>query len=721
MRVAKIRLLQGYFCGCLSLFAGMALCASAQTTAPNEWTWVGGSSGVGGNAGQSGVYGTLGKPASGNIPGGRNSASDWTDGSGNFWLFGGQGFDSTGLTGYLNDLWEFIPSTNEWTWMGGGNTLPGNYAGLPGVYGTLNTPSASNIPGSRWLAATWTDSSSNLWLFGGNGYDSTGTYGFLNDLWEFSPSSKEWTWMGGSDTAGQSGLYGTLGSPAAGNIPGGRFGAVSWVDSKGDLWLFGGNGLGSPSQVGELNDLWMFNFSTKEWAWMAGSDNANPSGVYGTMGKPGAGNVPPGLEGALHGMDISGNVWLFGGTVNDGVDDVMINDLWKFSPSASEWTWVGGSRSFPEPSVVYGTLGAPGTGNIPEARSYGASWTDATGNFWVFGGQNNDLWEFNPSKNEWTWMGGSYLTDSQPGVFGVLGTPNEENVPGSRNLTMSWTDGGGNFWLFGGSVVGAVPSVSQFNDLWKYQPSSAPNFIAVPTPVFSPAAGNYGSISTVTITDPVAAATIFYTTDGSTPTTSSTVYQGGIGVGAYGKPLTINAIAVASNFFNSAVGSVAYTFNPQDFSVAASPSSITVTGGQIGSTTVTVTPLSGFTSGVSFSCAGLPSGASCSFSPATVTPPGTTLTKLTVSTAATSAAIRRSSSPLLPFSTLAVALCCIGWKPRRRWQMRVLLAVSFAGLSLLSSCGSGGSSGATPVTSTVTIAATSGSLSHSTTFLLTVN
>ena len=33
------------------------------------------------------------------------------DGGGNFWLFGGDGIDSTGLTWDLNDLWRFQPST----------------------------------------------------------------------------------------------------------------------------------------------------------------------------------------------------------------------------------------------------------------------------------------------------------------------------------------------------------------------------------------------------------------------------------------------------------------------------------------------------------------------------------------------------------------------------------------------------------------------------------
>jgi hypothetical protein len=65
----------------------ISLSAKAQqTTALNEWTWMGGSSTVGSNGGQPGVYGTLGTPAPGNIPGGREYAMGWTDSSGNFWV-----------------------------------------------------------------------------------------------------------------------------------------------------------------------------------------------------------------------------------------------------------------------------------------------------------------------------------------------------------------------------------------------------------------------------------------------------------------------------------------------------------------------------------------------------------------------------------------------------------------------------------------------------------
>ena len=54
------------------------------------WTWIGGSSSTGAN----GIYGTQGIAASSNSPGARQQAVGWLDSSGDFWLFGGFGFDS---------------------------------------------------------------------------------------------------------------------------------------------------------------------------------------------------------------------------------------------------------------------------------------------------------------------------------------------------------------------------------------------------------------------------------------------------------------------------------------------------------------------------------------------------------------------------------------------------------------------------------------------------
>jgi hypothetical protein len=433
----------------LLLLVGVSPRLAAQA---NEWTWMSGSN----LENQSGVYGALGVPAAGNVPGARGFSSTWTDASGNFWLFGGYG-----PGGDSNDLWKYAPSTGEWTWMGGSNTV-----NQPGVYGTLGVPAAGNVPGAKDSAVSWTDATGNFWLFGGNGPG-----GDSNDLWKYAPSTGEWTWMGGSNSANQSGVYGTLGVPSAGNVPGARFHAVSWTNSSGNLWLFGGY------DGNFFNDLWKYTPSTGEWTWMSGSNTVNQPGVYGTLGVPAAGNVPGARYQPVSWTDSSGNLWLFGGR-EYGTDyqgnELDFNDLWRYSPSTGEWTWMSGSNLINQPGVD-GTLGVPAAGNVPGFRVGEVSWTDASNNLWFFGGyighssDLNDLWRYTPSTGEWTWMSGSDGNTHQPGVYGTLGVPAASNVPGSRSGPAgpgSWTDSSGNLWLFGGIDNNG----GSFNDLWKFTP-----------------------------------------------------------------------------------------------------------------------------------------------------------------------------------------------------------------------------------------------------------
>jgi Chitobiase/beta-hexosaminidase C-terminal domain len=99
-----------------------------------------------------------------------------------------------------------------------------------------------------------------------------------------------------------------------------------------------------------------------------------------------------------------------------------------------------------------------------------------------------------------------------------------------------------------------------------YEPSSmaSSNYViqppAVTPPIFSPAVGTYSSAQTVTISDATSGATIYYTTNGTTPTTSSTKYTGTITVSS---SETLKAIAVASGDTNSAVASATYTITSQ--------------------------------------------------------------------------------------------------------------------------------------------------------------
>ncbi len=171
----------------------------------------------------------------------------------------------------------FIPQTPTpasviWTWVRGEKTV-----NLPGIYGTKG---ASNAPGARYCSVSWTDASGNLWLFGGYGVYAATATGNFNDLWKFDGA--DWTWVKGSDTIDQAGNYGTKGQASLFNVPGARYGSVSWTDASGNLWLFGGRGRDSAGTESYLNDLWKFDGTN--WIWVNGSDTIDQAGVYGTKG-----------------------------------------------------------------------------------------------------------------------------------------------------------------------------------------------------------------------------------------------------------------------------------------------------------------------------------------------------------------------------------------------------------------------------------------------------
>jgi hypothetical protein len=371
-------------CGGLTGRSGVDVNQSQQsTTTLGKWSWVSGDS----TQNEPGVYGTKGVAASTNKPGARYGSISWTDSKGNLWLFGGQtGRISARL---LNDLWKF-DGTN-WTWVSGDSTV-----NKPGGYGTKGIAAGTNKPGARYGSISWTDSTGNLWLFGGHGYDRYGGIGYLDDLWKFD--SANWTWVSGGDSIqNEPGVYGTKGVANETNKPGARSGSISWTDSTDNLWLFGGYGYDRYGGIGYLNDLWKFDGAN--WTWISGDSTVNKPGAYGTKGVAASSNKPGGRHGGISWIDSTDNLWLFGGYGTGFFGG--LNDLWKFD--GANWTWVSGENIRLYKHGVYGTKGIAAGSNKPGGRYGSISWTDSTDNLWLFGGGRkwsrdyfNDLWKFEP-------------------------------------------------------------------------------------------------------------------------------------------------------------------------------------------------------------------------------------------------------------------------------------------------------------------------------------
>ncbi len=447
---------------------------SAWAATTPQWAWMKGAD----EPREVPVYGTLGTPAAVNTPGARASSVSWTDASGALWLFGGgythNNDEGTYFIELFNDLWKYDPATGNWTWMKGSNVF--NQAG---VYGEQRESAASNSPGSREMAVSWTDASGKFWLYGGYGYDSTGASCWLNDLWKFDPATGNWTWMHGGSTGYLAPVYGLLGVPSTENTPGGRRFAVSWSDSAGNFWLFGGMYFDGNSTMDRLNDLWKYTPSDGTWTWVTGDNTLGSAGRYGTLGEPSAANTPGAREQAVSWTDASDNLWLFGGWGYDvngtGCD---LNDLWKFDPVTGYWTWMKGANTVVT-AGTHGTLGVPAPENTPGSRQFAVSWTDASGALWLYGGQGrdgggtfgdlNDLWKYDVDTGNWTWMQGA-SNGEQSAVYGTLGTPAAANTPGGRNCGVAWTGASGALWFFGGELTGYTYAWGWRGDLWRFVP-----------------------------------------------------------------------------------------------------------------------------------------------------------------------------------------------------------------------------------------------------------
>lgn len=441
-------------------------------TVSNQWTWVNGSDQVD----QNGEYATS-ETVSQNHPGARESAVSWTDQTGGLWLFGGFGFASSSKqANYLNDLWKFDPALNEWVWKNGSDQN-----NQVAVYGALGSLSPDNIPGARDAAAASVGPDGSLILFGGFGYGAD-QFGNLNDAWKFDPGAGEWAWIAGSSVdADTSGTYGVRGTPSVNNIPGARMQAATWTGNDGTMWLYGGQGIADGGQ-GVLNDLWHFNPVTHAWTWLDGADEIGRFPDYGSLGIPSSGISPGARVSPISWTGIDGSLWLFGGELLMGNnqtaisrDSSFMNDLWKYDPGSMHWTWIAGANQ-PDQDNVYGTKGIADASNAPGCRKGSASWRDAAGNLILFGGRGifddynadlNDVWKFDTTSTQWTWIGGSNLPN-QAGNYGTQGTSSTANIPQARNNGMTWTTPDGMCWLFGGwGEAGGC-----LNDLWKYDPAS---------------------------------------------------------------------------------------------------------------------------------------------------------------------------------------------------------------------------------------------------------
>ncbi len=262
------------------------------------------------------------------------------------------------------------------------------------------------------------------------------------------------------------------------------------------------------------------------------------------------------------------------------------------------------------------------------------------------------------------------------------------------------------------------------------------------TVTLSPASVNVGATGPV-----MAKATVTHATGTGTPTGSVNFYvdvsktavgTGTLNGGSYTLSYNPTALTAGNHTITATYGgdstfagstSAGATLGVQDFRLTPSPTTVTVTApGQSGMSTLTITPLGGFSHALTYSCTGLPSEATCTFAAASATSE-----TLTIATTAPSARLHRSHRSGIFYALLIPGF--LGFASMTRNKKRTLRRVRF--LSLIAvlalstiwmpACGGGSSTPSNPGTpagtSTITVTATTGGttpLTHPTAVTLTV-
>jgi hypothetical protein len=164
---------------------------------------------------------------------------------------------------------------------------------------------------------------------------------------------------------------------------------------------------------------------------------------------------------------------------------------------------------------------------------------------------------------------------------------------------------------------------------------------------------------------------------------------------------------------------------PPNFTVSSSSGAQTIQPGGTATYTITVTPQDGaFSNAIALSASGLPTGATSTFSPPSLTPGSSAATStLTIQTGTAATAESRPNSvwPLAAPALALVSLLFLPGKRRRRWiTLALLFFASLGAFSALTACGGGFSLKQQSQSYTVTITGTSGTDVQSTTVQLTV-
>jgi Galactose oxidase, central domain len=421
--------------------------ANTQNANAQNWQFKKGTQATNSNP----VYNTLGTPNATTSPGARIGMAGFADPNAQtLYLFGGQ----NGNFNYFNSTFVYNTSNNSWNYTAGQNSANGS--GAPPV-SSVGYPSARAGMGYTQVPQ---GASARMLLIGGVGTASNNfTVGVLNSVWKTSTTTPNFENLLGNDNSANHNATSNFSGSGSGFDPG----SLSYPCVFSDVMLSGTWQFGGIDVNGLTNNAMLYrtlttasNTSTK----LAGSSSTEDAGTYNGEGTTG---TPAARAYATYWRDASGNFWIFGGASNT---EGVFNDLWKFNPTTNVFTQVKGTSK--NTTANYGTVNNSTSTTFPPARTQAAVVVGTDGKFYIFGGANgsdyyNDLWQFNPTTNQWAWLKGSNTPNAF--AFGFGGANSPTATPGAAKGAMAWRINT-TMYIYGGEGYVASGSVGRLADLW---------------------------------------------------------------------------------------------------------------------------------------------------------------------------------------------------------------------------------------------------------------
>ena len=233
----------------------------------------------------------------------------------------------------------------------------------------------------------------------------------------------------------------------------------------------------------------------------------------------------------------------------------------------NEDTFLGAASSAPVVAAPTASSASGATYSIPPASFIALTYTAGSG-----GGTPTTLAPPTFSPGSGTYPGPQTVTISYPtGATACVGINTTPSAPTAGTCGAGGATYTGPITVSTSETLNAIATEAGSTNSAVATATYVISLPAAAAPAFSPPGGTYTGAQTVTISTATPGATIYYTTNGTTPTTSSSVYSGPITVST---SETLEAIAVATGYTQSTVATATYTINSGGGTVAFYPGTL---------------------------------------------------------------------------------------------------------------------------------------------------